>query len=304
MAKGDTPIAAQPPVTPPPTKQEPSGAIKVFRRFVGGTVGGVFQALCSHPFDTIKSRMQQGLAPSVKDCVASMYHKEGVRGFYRGVTPPLAIMGTYNAVLFSVNQGMTLLVTPKDHPKDKPLPMWRVAVAAQMTAPICVAVLTPMEVVKVQLQVQPVGEGRLFTGPVDCAVKLIKKDGLKTLIRGYWPTVGSRLVGLPFYFLGYEAVRKYLSEGHEKPPEYVQPVAGACAGISFWTTCYPFDFTKTKVQATGRTAVDVVTTTFTNEGVKGLYRGFMPCMLRAVPANASVWFGMDKTIKAMEAAGW
>jgi solute carrier family 25 carnitine/acylcarnitine transporter 20/29 len=285
----------------------PSKGTLIVRKFVGGTLGGFLQSLCSHPFDTIKSRMQNGQASSIRACFSDMIRSEGVAGLYRGVTPPLAINGTYNAVLFGVNQFMTLLVTPKDHPTGTPLPLWRVALAAQMTAPFTVLVLTPVEVIKVKLQCQPKGADKLYSGPLDCGRKLVKQDGWMALMRGYAPTLGSRLVGLPFYFIGYELARRQLTASvpaGAPAPGYVPPCAGAVAGVTFWCACYPFDFTKTLVQATNRRAVDIASETYNTKGAIGFYKGFSACLLRAVPANASVWWGMEQTTQAMARNGW
>jgi len=127
---------------------------QVWRRFIGGCVGGFLQAATSHPLDTVKSRVQQGIFPSIGTCVRATYTNEGLRGFYRGVTPPLCLCGIYNSILFSLNQLMVNVVTPANHPPSTPLPTWRIALAAEMTAPLYCLCINPMEVIKVRLQVQ------------------------------------------------------------------------------------------------------------------------------------------------------
>jgi solute carrier family 25 carnitine/acylcarnitine transporter 20/29 len=280
---------------------------QVRRRFAGGCFGGFLQAASSHPLDTIKSRVQNGSYATIGQCVRATMAKEGVRGFYRGVTPPLCLSGVYNSILFSLNQIMTNLVTPADHPAGSPLPLWRIALGAELTAPLYCLCINPMEVVKVRLQVQSQEPGkRLYSGPLDCVAKTVKGGGIQALMRGYSATVGSRLVGLPFYFSSYHSAKRQLSpaDGAE-PAMWVPMVSGCCAGAAFWMSNYPLDLLKTKLQgSSGSTFVEVARSVFAADGVRGFYRGFSVCILRSLPANASVWVGVEYTTRWMKSNGW
>jgi solute carrier family 25 carnitine/acylcarnitine transporter 20/29 len=37
-----------------------------------------------------------------------------------------------------------------------------------------------------------------------------------------------------------------------------------------------------------------------NEGIRGYYRGFVPCVLRAFPANAAALFMFEQTMRTLE----
>jgi solute carrier family 25 (mitochondrial carnitine/acylcarnitine transporter), member 20/29 len=285
--------------------QEVSDLVLVLRKFFGGTVGGVLQAASSHPFDTVKSRVQMGVFPGAISCFRETLAKEGIRGFYRGVTPPLFLSGVNNSVLFGVNQYMTNVVTPVDHDRKKALPLWRTAAAAQLTAPVYCAIITPMELVKVKLQVQShVATKKLYEGPVDCIKKIVRANGLLGLQQGYLPTVGSRLVGLPFYFGAYAVTRNYLAPEEKDMAFYVPMLSGVAAGCTFWASNYPFDYTKTQVQATGDRSRDVIARVYKAQGVRGFYKGFATCLLRSIPANSTVWIGIEYTTKWMKAYGY
>lgn len=287
-------------------QQEVSDLVLVLRKFFGGTVGGVLQAASSHPFDTMKSRVQMGVYPNALTCFKETFAKEGLRGFYRGVTPPLFLSGFNNSILFGVNQYMSNVVTPADHDKGKPLPLWRTAAAAQLTAPVYCAIITPMELVKVKLQVQSQAAGeKLYNGPVDCVKKVVRTHGLLGLQQGYLPTVGSRLVGLPFYFGAYSVAKGILAPGGDKDMAfYVPMLSGVAAGCCFWASNYPFDYTKTQVQATGDRSRDVIKRVYKANGIKGFYKGFATCLLRSIPANSTVWVGIEYTTKWMKAYGY
>lgn len=285
--------------------QEVSDLVLVLRKFFGGTVGGVLQAASSHPFDTVKSRVQMGVFPTAWSCFKETFAREGIRGFYRGVTPPLFLSGFNNSILFGVNQYMNNVVTPADHDKKKPLPLWRTAVAAQLTAPLYCAIITPMELVKVKLQVQPQEAGKkLYDGPLDCMKQIVRAKGVLGMQQGYLATAGSRIVGLPFYFGAYTVTKHYLAPEEKDMKFYVPMLSGVVGGWTFWASNYPFDYTKTQVQATGDRSRDVIARVYKTNGIKGFYKGFAPCLIRSVPANATVWIGIEYTTKAMKAYGY
>lgn len=60
--------------------------------FVAGVFSGITKLTVGHPFDTIKVRMQTSADGKFKgpmDCLFQTIRKEGVRGLYKGATPPL-----------------------------------------------------------------------------------------------------------------------------------------------------------------------------------------------------------------------
>lgn len=287
--------------------------LKVLRRLAGGTIGGVLQAATSHPFDTIKSRVQNGVFPNISSCVKSTWHNEGLFGFYRGVTPPLVLGGVYNSILFSLNQYMANLVTPANWDPKKPLPIWRTALAAELTAPLYVLAITPMEKVKVMLQVQGKGGAETkVTGPISCIKHLWHRDGARGFVSGYIPTLMSRLIGLPFYFASYQASKQYIlaqpafAESKMGRELFAPMLGGVIAGICFWTSNYPCDFVKTQLQASKtKTSIrEIVSRTYRAGGIKAFYKGFGVCLVRSCPANASVWVGVEMTTRFMMDNGW
>lgn len=56
-----------------------------------GASSGTTKLLVGHPFDTVKIRLQTttGLFASPLHCLRETLVKEGVRGLYKGATPPL-----------------------------------------------------------------------------------------------------------------------------------------------------------------------------------------------------------------------
>jgi len=71
-------------------KSEPSPAH--YKGFVAGVFSGIAKLTVGHPFDTIKVRLQTSDKTRFKgplDCLLQTVRNEGVRGLYKGATPPL-----------------------------------------------------------------------------------------------------------------------------------------------------------------------------------------------------------------------
>lgn len=56
------------------------------------------------PLDSVKTRMQTYKYDSFTDCVRHTYHTEKFRGFFRGVTAPMASVTLVRTISFSVYQ--------------------------------------------------------------------------------------------------------------------------------------------------------------------------------------------------------
>jgi solute carrier family 25 carnitine/acylcarnitine transporter 20/29 len=85
-------------------------------------------------------------------------------------------------------------------------------------------------------------------------------------------------------------------------------MAGGTAGILNWVAALPFDTLKSRLQVAPEGKYkhgirSVFVELVKKEGVGALYRGFVPVMLRAFPANACCFFGYESTIKLLNYLG-
>lgn len=83
-----------------------------------------------------------------------------------------------------------------------------------------------------------------------------------------------------------------------------QLVCGGSAGFTYWSLCYPTDVIKSSMQSDElvrsqrkyRSIIDCARKLYRTEGGwRRFYRGFSPCMLRAIPANATMLTVLDNT---------
>ena len=82
---------------------------------IGGGLAGQVCWLISFPFDVVKSRLQGDGVTSVEykgmlDCVKKTYNRDGVRGFYKGLSPTLVRAFPVNAATFATVVTITRLI--------------------------------------------------------------------------------------------------------------------------------------------------------------------------------------------------
>jgi solute carrier family 25 citrate transporter 1 len=81
-------------------QDSPSGAMAI-----AGVVGGVFAASASHPFDTIKTRMQAYMYSKPEymtwtSTASTIYQEGGVLNFWRGLLPRMTrIIGKRSGII-------------------------------------------------------------------------------------------------------------------------------------------------------------------------------------------------------------
>jgi len=83
-----------------------------------------------------------------------------------------------------------------------------------------------------------------------------------------------------------------------------QFVCGGAAGVTYWSLTYPTDVIKSSLQSDElersqrkyHNIVDCARKLYRDEGGwRRFYRGFSPCMLRAIPANAVMLLVLENT---------
>ena len=74
-------------------------------------------------------------------------------------------------------------------------------------------------------------------------------------------------------------------------PELIPFISGGLAANTFWMISFPADCIKNKMMASSdmnfRSIASTVRWIWKNNGLKGFYRGFLPCMLRSFPTNGA-----------------
>lgn len=300
-------------------KKTASGILSGSKNIIAGGCGGICVVLSGHPFDTVKVRLQTmpvpgpGQAPlyaGAMDCVKKTIKNEGFfRGLYKGMGAPLAGVAPIFALSFFGNDlGKTLIRGASGRSE---LNAFQLGLAGGFSGILTTAIMAPGERIKCILQVQQGGKGPAkYSGPVDVAKSLYREGGLRSIYKGTVATLLRDVPASAMYFGSYEIIQRALvPEGGDRTEIGIGRTifAGGMAGIFNWIVALPPDVVKSRLQsATEGQALStrqVFVSILKTEGPRGFFKGAVPVLARAFPANACCFMGYEAAMYGMKLMG-
>ena len=258
------------------------------------------------------------------DCFRKSFRTEGVHGLYRGISAPLfgAAIET-SSLFFSYRLAQKALqATLYTSQADSTLSLGALVSCGAASGAFTSLLLTPIELVKCQMQVPLTPVSSKKPGPLSIIASVYRHHGLLGFWHGQLGTLIRETGGSAAWFGSYEGVsalfRHYDAKGSSISPSdtkvvtlpvWQQMLAGATAGASYNFVFYPADTIKSRMQTeevsevvNGRrgTFWAVGKSLYKQQGVKGLYRGCGITVARAAPSSAFIfaiyeglrnWFG-------------
>lgn len=173
-------------------------------------------------------------------------------------------------------------------------------------------IAAPVEHVKARLQIQyaALKTERLYSGPLDCVRKIYAHHGLRGIYHGLSATLLFR--GFFFFWWGsYDVLSRVLRRNTSLSAPAVNFWAGGLSAQVFWLTSYPSDLVKQRIMtdplggglgdgerrfARWRDAAAAV---YREGGWRAYWRGFLPCFLRAFPANAMALVAFEGVMRTL-----
>ncbi|KGG50292.1 hypothetical protein DI09_164p50 [Mitosporidium daphniae] len=269
--------------------------------FVSGGVGGICLVLVGHPFDLVKVRLQAGIHQygSMGNAFNSIVTKDGILGLYRGMLAPIIGVTPIFAVSFwGYAFGMKMVTSFNGDPQTKPT-LGQISLAGAFSALPTTALMVPFERLKVMAQIQ---EGTAYKGPGSILISMLRTKGvgnsLKMLYRGTMATLARDAPGSVAYFATYEILKKKLSSSSSSSSSSLPVasilVAGGLAGMANWLVAIPADVIKSRIQAgSEESGTQLLKGMLQKEGPRALFKGLGPALLRAFPANAACFAGVE-----------
>ncbi|KAI9117385.1 hypothetical protein K1719_011551 [Acacia pycnantha] len=302
----------------------------VWREFVWGAIAGAFGEGMMHPVDTIKTRMQsQAIIDGIQNqknilqMVRSVWQADGLRGFYRGITPgvmgSLATGATYFGVIESTKKWIE-----DTHPSLGG--HWAHFIAGAGGDTLGSFVYVPCEVIKLRMQVQGTTSSwnsiimndsvskkpspqiyGYYTGMFHAGCSIWKVQGLRGLYAGYWSTLARDVPFAGLMVMFYEAMKDLTEYGkqrwisssnwHVNSSLEGLVLGGLAGGLSAYLTT-PLDVIKTRLQVQGSTTryngwLDAVRTIWAMEGMKGMFKGSIPRITWYIPASALTFMAVE-----------
>lgn len=243
---------------------------------------------------------------SVMGTTMGIFKNEGLNAFWKGAVPTALGMAAENAMAFGVNEALKRAFPddPNENTGGRP-DLFKPFLMGSITGCCSALVLLPSEIVKAKTQVV------VGSHTSDQIMKdMIKRSGYKSLFVGLDAQIMRDASFYAFFFGSYEVfVYSFRTYVPSMPDELNYFMSGGFAGMLGWAMAMPLDVPKTNVQA--RYDTKVVGSYFPElfkiareRGIVGLYSGLGPTLIRAFPANAALFLGVEMGKKMFDSFLW
>lgn len=277
------------------------------------------EALVCHPLDTIKVRMQLSKR-SQRGGARRGFIQTGVQIVKRET--PLALYKGLGAVLTGIVPKMAIRFTSYEWYKQALASesgeiTSRATFLAGLLAGVteAVAVVTPMEVVKIRLQAQhhsmadPLDVPK-YRNAAHALYTVVKEEGVGALYRGVSLTALRQGTNQAANFTAYTELKAWLQERSGNPsaalPGWQTAFIGLISGAVGPFSNAPIDTIKTRLQRNpaqpGETAIGRIVTIasqmWKQEGIRAFWMGITPRVMRVAPGQA-VTFAVYEYLKGI-----
>ncbi|KAF1916225.1 mitochondrial carrier protein-like protein [Ampelomyces quisqualis] len=287
----------------------------VFASFVAGGVAGAVSRTVVSPLERLKILFQiqsvgrEEYKMSVPKALAKMWREEGWRGFMAGNGTNCIRIVPYSAVQFSAYNVYKRLF---EREPGGPLDAYQRLLCGGLAGITSVTFTYPLDIVRTRLSIQSASfsnlkreAGEKLPGMWVLLLNMYKTEGgFPALYRGIIPTVAGVAPYVGLNFMVYEMARtQFTSEGQKDPSAVGKLGAGAVSGAVAQTITYPFDVLRRRFQINTMSGMgyqysgvlDAVRSIVRTEGVRGMYKGIVPNLLKVAPSMASSWLSFEMT---------
>mmetsp|Transcript_5862 Transcript_5862/g.15894 ORF Transcript_5862/g.15894 Transcript_5862/m.15894 type:complete len:299 (-) Transcript_5862:338-1234(-) len=284
----------------------------ISRDLFSAAIGSVCCCYVGQPMDTIKVRMQtqpeiySGVWASTRQVIES----EGIPALWKGAVPTSFGMIAENCMAFGVNEALKRAFPDEPQTAEQQrqgLPsLTKPFLMGAITGCFSAMVLLPSEVIKAKTQVA-VGES---ITPQAVVKRILKARGPRGIFAGLDAQLSRDSTFYAIFFGGYEVLcYSFRTLIPSMPDELNYFLSGGFAGMFGWACAMPLDVPKTNVQS--RYETKVVGSYFPElvkiareRGIRGLYSGLGPTLVRAFPANAALFLGVETGKKCFDNLVW
>ncbi|KAM9807184.1 mitochondrial glutathione transporter SLC25A40 isoform 2-T3 [Syngnathus typhle] len=226
------------------------------------------------------------------DAFVKIVRNEGIRSLWSGLPPTLVMAVPATVIYFTCYDQLRAILKVKMGQYEQFAPMLSGAVARVGA----VSVISPIELLRTKKQSEKLTYGQLR----NCVQTAVKAEGWLSLWRGLGPSL---LRDVPFsaiYWYNYERGKRWLCQhyGTSEPTFAMTFMSGATSGTIASILTLPFDVVKTRRQVElgelqamnlshkASSTVTVMKKIVMQHGVKGLFAGFLPRVVKVAPACA------------------
>ncbi|CAB9524022.1 Adenine nucleotide transporter BT1, chloroplastic/amyloplastic/mitochondrial [Seminavis robusta] len=275
-------------------RDEAKSSVPAWTSAAAGGLGNAFSRTVIAPLERTRVQMitDAGKYPSMMACMTDIVKTEGIIGFWAGNALNVGRIGPQMAIAFYAKDYFKNLYAGEG---NKPTALQTLA-ASMSSGIVCQTGVYPIDLVRTRLMTSP----GTYNGMMDCLTTTIKDEGITALYKGLLP---ANFFAVPYYgtqFFVYDTLKvQYATYGRPPDnPRQASPLIGIPLGaISSMTACFvafPFQMAwkRLQVQGVGGRPViyagtfDCIKQVITKEGVRGVYAGLIPNLVKLAPTGA------------------
>uniref|UniRef100_A0A672HKI6 Mitochondrial coenzyme A transporter SLC25A42 n=1 Tax=Salarias fasciatus TaxID=181472 RepID=A0A672HKI6_SALFA len=268
----------------PRASSTPSDGLKhtrsVLNSLFSGALAGAVAKTAVAPLDRTKIIFQ---APVFLPVFSPLIYPEhlfnGFFSLWRGNSATMVRVIPYAAIQFCAHEQYKTLLGGYYGFQGKALPPFPRLLAGSMAGTTAAMLTYPLDMVRARMAVTP---KEMYSNILHVFVRISREEGLKTLYRGFTPTILGVVPYAGLSFFTYETLKKLHAEqsGRPQPYSYERLAFGACAGLIGQSASYPLDVVRRRMQTAGVTGhtygtiLGTMREIVSEEGfVRGLYKG-------------------------------
>ncbi|XP_073346781.1 mitochondrial coenzyme A transporter SLC25A42 [Pagrus major] len=255
----------------------------VINSLFSGALAGAVAKTAVAPLDRTKIIFQVSSARfSAKEAYRLIYRtylKDGFFSLWRGNSATMVRVIPYAAIQFCAHEQYKQLLGGYYGFQGRALPPLPRLLAGSMAGTTAAMLTYPLDMVRARMAVTP---KEMYSNILHVFVRISREEGLKTLYRGFTPTILGVVPYAGLSFFTYETLKNLHAErsGRPQPYSYERLAFGACAGLIGQSASYPLDVVRRRMQTAGVTGhtygtiLGTMREIVSEEGVvRGLYKG-------------------------------
>jgi solute carrier family 25 protein 42 len=256
---------------------------KIITSLAAGAVAGAVAKTTIAPLDRTKinfqisSERRYSFRGAIRFLLRT-FRNEGFFNLWRGNSATLVRIVPYAAIQYASHEQWKHLLNPKN---ERNLPPVYRFLAGSLAGTTASSITYPLDIARARMAVtQKCTYNNLF----EVFVKMYRTEGIRSMYRGFTPTVVGVIPYAGTSFFTYETLKKLHTDytGLTDPSPLRKLCFGATAGLLGQSASYPLDIVRRRMQTAGVTKTTHIYTsiwaTLTHvartEGIKkGLYKG-------------------------------
>ncbi|XP_074538686.1 mitochondrial glutathione transporter SLC25A40 [Halichoeres trimaculatus] len=227
------------------------------------------------------------------DAFVKIIRNEGIKSLWSGLPPTLVMAVPATVIYFTCYDQLcaALKLRMGNHAQEAPLLAGAIARVGSAT------VISPLELIRTKLQSQKQSYRELTA----CIRSAVETEGWLSLWRGLAPTLYRDVPFSAMYWYNYEKSKSWLCEHYNtrEATFTITFLSGALSGSIASIITLPFDVVKTRRQVelgelqaknlshqVSSSTFSVMSRILAQDGVTGLFAGFLPRLIKVAPACA------------------